>query len=297
MKLVQKMMTVSRHTLQTTANHISLRGIGIAGYRLGRFIIKGILIPLGHEIVRLFVNLAKWSVDIRAWTFAVFATIAIALATMYMVMPHVHNVYSVAKLIDGESRGESVQGQKAVFATLLQRIADKRFPSTIHAVAWQPYPKNPKLFQYNAMGDEYVEDLSTEGGQAILWRTTWWYAQYQMGIFRAPKEARGAHSYCVPEACERQKGYFGRLTQIGKIGNHVFYGDHHAQRVVVSTKNMTAVYVSPRPKARPSRGTESALKQSPRPRARPAHFRQSIVLTEQVEQQIDRLVAQAVAEQ
>lgn len=167
-------------------------------------------------------------------------------------LPHVHNIYTAAKLVDGESRGESYAGQKASFATLLVRKEHTFFPDTLHAVAFQPYTNNVKLLQYNAMGDHLHEDLSTELGQKILKRTAWWYLQMQMGIFRAPKEALGAHSYCTPKACKEQKAYFGRLCTTGQIGNHVFYGDCKTSATMVSAKNSKlAPKKSLRPKPRP----------------------------------------------
>ncbi|MBW9150775.1 spore cortex-lytic enzyme [Clostridium estertheticum] len=44
----------------------------------------------------------------------------------------------VAKLINGEARGEPYEGQVAVGATILNRTRDARFPSTIAAVIYQP---------------------------------------------------------------------------------------------------------------------------------------------------------------
>ena len=44
----------------------------------------------------------------------------------------------VAKLINGEARGEPYEGQVAVGAVILNRTRDSRFPSTIAAVIYQP---------------------------------------------------------------------------------------------------------------------------------------------------------------
>ena len=213
--------------------------------------------------------------------------------TVKVALPHTHNIYSAAKLVDGEARGETYQGQKAVFGSLLTRVLHKQFPDTIHAVAYQPYSNNAKLLQYNAMGDEFHEDLSTEPGQMILLKTAWWYAQAQLGIFTAPKEAREAHSYCVPSACERQKGYFGTLKRIGQIDNHVFYGDCPCFDVLVVENKNLAPETSIRPKSRPAVQEEiasSAPKQSLRPTMRPS--KQSAVLNEQIEQTIVDVIIQ-----
>lgn len=183
--------------------------------------------------------------------------------TIDIIIPHAHNIYSGAKLVYGESRGESREGQKAAFASVLERKADQDFPDTLHEVFFQTYSNDKKMLQYNAMGDYVHEDLSTEVGQQILKRVTWWYVQNELGIFKAPSEAQDAHSYCVKEACERQSAYFGTLEQTGVIGNHVFYGHR-------SLAPKTSAY----PKMRP----------------------QSFVQTEQNAQQIDALIAQVIAE-
>lgn len=48
------------------------------------------------------------------------------------------NVWLLAKVINGESRGEPYEGQVAVGAVILNRTRDSRFPSTIAGVIYQP---------------------------------------------------------------------------------------------------------------------------------------------------------------
>ncbi|MBU3159897.1 spore cortex-lytic enzyme [Clostridium frigoris] len=48
------------------------------------------------------------------------------------------DVELVARLINGEARGEPYEGQVAVGAVILNRTADARFPSTIAGVIYQP---------------------------------------------------------------------------------------------------------------------------------------------------------------
>jgi len=211
----------------------------------------------------------------------------------YVVVPHAHNIYSAAKLIDGEARGESVRGQRAVFGSILTRMTDKRFPSTMHGVVYQPYSNTDKVLQYNAMGDSIHENLSTDVGQMILLRTAWWYTLDQFGLFYAPSEARGAHSYCTLEACVRQKGYFGTLKRIGQIGSHVFYGNCNDEEAVTMTAGITAApTTSIRPAHRPTREDLHVTQSSRAPvvSIRPARRTESVVLAEQVEQKILRAV-------
>ena len=49
-----------------------------------------------------------------------------------------NDVNLVAKLINGEARGEPYEGQVAVGAVILNRTSDARFPSTIAGVIYQP---------------------------------------------------------------------------------------------------------------------------------------------------------------
>lgn len=259
-------------------------------------------------IVNLSHTLARWAdarlLQVAAWlrrklwkiTFIIALFGVVVSTTTYtiasLVLPHVHNIYSAAKLIDGEARGESRRGQRAVFSTILVRMEDKRFPDTMHGVIYQPYPKNPKILQYNAVGDHLHEDLSTEPGQRILIRAMWWYVQSKMGIFRAPKEARGAHSYCVPAACERQSADFGRYTFIGKIGNHNFYGN--AEPVGTHVADTQAVQMPTRPKPKPA-CIASEQSFAPCTSIRPKPKAQFPSLDEQSAKGIEAIVAEVVA--
>ena len=48
------------------------------------------------------------------------------------------DVLLLARLINGEARGEPYEGQVAVGAVVLNRVRDSRFPSTIAGVIYQP---------------------------------------------------------------------------------------------------------------------------------------------------------------
>jgi N-acetylmuramoyl-L-alanine amidase len=47
-------------------------------------------------------------------------------------------LYLLSKLITGEARGESYEGQLAVAAVVINRVQDPRFPKTIKDVIYQP---------------------------------------------------------------------------------------------------------------------------------------------------------------
>lgn len=48
------------------------------------------------------------------------------------------NLTLLARLINGEARGEPYQGQVAVGAVIMNRVKDPRFPNTVAAVIYQP---------------------------------------------------------------------------------------------------------------------------------------------------------------
>lgn len=52
--------------------------------------------------------------------------------------PGSKDVDLIARLINGESRGEPYEGQVAVGAVILNRVKDSRFPNTIAGVIYQP---------------------------------------------------------------------------------------------------------------------------------------------------------------
>ena len=59
-------------------------------------------------------------------------------STSTKVTSNNQNVTLLAKLINGEARGEPYEGQVAVGAVVLNRTRDPRFPSTIPGVIYQP---------------------------------------------------------------------------------------------------------------------------------------------------------------
>lgn len=48
------------------------------------------------------------------------------------------NLYLISQVVYGEARGEPYEGQVAVAAVLLNRVADSRFPNTVAGVVYEP---------------------------------------------------------------------------------------------------------------------------------------------------------------
>ncbi|WP_368489631.1 spore cortex-lytic enzyme [Clostridium sp. BJN0013] len=69
---------------------------------------------------------------------ATLSALAINVAGSYGNESNNQNVMLLARLINGEARGEPYEGQVAVGAVILNRTRDPRFPSTLAGVIYQP---------------------------------------------------------------------------------------------------------------------------------------------------------------
>ena len=56
----------------------------------------------------------------------------------YAASSHTSDVQLMARAINGEARGEPYNGMVAVAATVLNRVADSRFPKSISGVVYEP---------------------------------------------------------------------------------------------------------------------------------------------------------------
>ncbi len=75
----------------------------------------------------------------------------------------INDIEMMAHVVNGESRGESYQGQVAVAAVILNRVESKNFPNTVYDVIFQrnaftavydgQYHLQPNYIAYNAVKD------------------------------------------------------------------------------------------------------------------------------------------------
>jgi N-acetylmuramoyl-L-alanine amidase len=112
------------------------------------------------------------------------------------------DLYLLSKLITGEARGESYEGQLAVAAVVINRVQDPRFPKTIKDVIYQP-----KAF--SAVSDGQINltptDTSIKAAREAL---------------KGQDPTKGAIFYWNPDIATCN--WIKTLEPHERIGNHVF---------------------------------------------------------------------------
>lgn len=116
----------------------------------------------------------------------------------------------LAKLIYAEARGESFEGQVAVGAVILNRLASPHFPKTIHDIVFQ---RNKRVYQFSPVGDG---SINLEPDERAL---------------RAARQAvsgedpsKGALFFYNPDLSSDK--WIKTLPVITRIGNHIFATSH-----------------------------------------------------------------------
>jgi N-acetylmuramoyl-L-alanine amidase len=115
------------------------------------------------------------------------------------------DVSCLAKNIYHEARGEPIQGQIAVAAVTMNRVASAKFPDSVCGVVYQP-----KQFSWVRQKDNHM-------GKGDSWRLAHEIARdYLMGLHKDP--TNGSKFFHVKH---NDYGWKRRRTVI--IGNHQFY--------------------------------------------------------------------------
>lgn len=112
----------------------------------------------------------------------------------------------LARLIHAEARGESFEGQIAVGAVILNRVASPYFPKTIREVVYQ---KNSRVYQFSPVGDG---SINLEPDEKAV--------QAAVQALQGKDPTGGALFFYNPDI-SRDK-WIRTLPVITKIGNHVF---------------------------------------------------------------------------
>jgi len=127
----------------------------------------------------------------------------------------------VARIVFGEARGESEEGQFAVAFTVHNRVHHKGYPSSVQSVAYQRYGNH---YQYNTL-DEPTHDNAWENSKSKN------SAEYKNAM-KAARDAhyhlksdptKGATDYCAYDprsATDDNKYWYAKDKR--KIGNHYF---------------------------------------------------------------------------
>lgn len=111
--------------------------------------------------------------------------------------------YLLAQLITAEANGEIFEGQVAVGAVVLNRVADPRFPDTITDVIFEPWQFEPVS---NGTIYNTPDPMCIQAAEAAI---TGWDPVDGAVFFFNPDKADGS--------------FFSTLTYVTRIGNHVFY--------------------------------------------------------------------------
>ncbi|WP_188622985.1 spore cortex-lytic enzyme [Caldalkalibacillus thermarum] len=114
----------------------------------------------------------------------------------------VDEIEMMAKLVYGEARGESFEGQVAVAAVVLNRLKSPKFPNTVKEVIFEP-----RAFTAVADG-QYYQRPNRDAYRAVYYAIRGW----------DPSE--GALYYFNPDTAT--SGWIWSRPQIKRIGNHIF---------------------------------------------------------------------------
>lgn len=112
----------------------------------------------------------------------------------------------LARVIHAEARGESFEGQVAVGAVVLNRLASPHFPKTIHEVVFQ---KNKRVYQFSPVGDGSINlEPDDRAVRAAL------------QAISGEDPSRGALFFYNPDISSDK--WIRTLPVITRIGKHVF---------------------------------------------------------------------------
>ena len=111
-------------------------------------------------------------------------------------------LYLLSKLITGEARGESYEGQLAVAAVVINRVQDPRFPKTIKDVIYQPRA-------FSAVSDGQINLTPTKTS-----------IQAAKEALEGQDPTKGAVFYWNPDIATCS--WIKTLEPHERIGNHVF---------------------------------------------------------------------------
>ena len=121
-----------------------------------------------------------------------------------------------------EGRGESLAGQEAIAKVTLNRVLDKRFPSTVCDVVWQNnMHKGKRVAQFSwtldgrsdKIGDKLAYSKMMDVANVILWKYMW-------NVADTLNNSLYYHADHITP-----KWDYSKLTQVASIGNHIIYKD------------------------------------------------------------------------
>jgi len=112
----------------------------------------------------------------------------------------------LARLIHAEARGESFEGQVAVGAVILNRLASPNFPKSIPEIVYQ---RSHKVYQFSPVGDGSINLKPDESA-----------VQAAVQALSGRDPTGGALFFYNPDISKDQ--WIRTLPVVTRIGNHVF---------------------------------------------------------------------------
>ncbi|XP_078331142.1 spore cortex-lytic enzyme-like [Crassostrea virginica] len=131
------------------------------------------------------------------------------------------NIQTVARVVFGEARGESSEGQLAVAYSIVNRVNHKGYPNTLNKVVYQKYGK---IYQYNTLSEPAHDKAWADAKKS---NTT----EYRNAVKASSDALCGkvadptgcATDYCAYDPCSATKSNkWWKATNKKKIGNHYF---------------------------------------------------------------------------
>jgi spore germination cell wall hydrolase CwlJ-like protein len=131
------------------------------------------------------------------------------LALLLAIAPSTASTHCITSTVYGEARGESEIGQALVAQTILNRVADPRYPSTACAVVAQP-----KQFA------GYQAAFPKTAAQRDAWELAKQITDaVQAGNFRVGSCGRATHFH----EASVTPAWAPRLRRLCRVDNHIFY--------------------------------------------------------------------------
>lgn len=142
------------------------------------------------------------------------------------------------RLTYAEARGECIEGQIAVTATILNREESTGFPDTFHGVMNDAYQFSPvwngevhvnRGGYYSVLSYEEVSEQTIEAVQRALdgedpTEQLLWEEAERLGLDPVKYAEGGALYFYNPAGCDwQQQAYRSNIKVKVQIGNHIFY--------------------------------------------------------------------------